>query len=106
MWYRDYLGLLYEHIKFRLSSELSVRWAAARIEFIFSVPTTWSPHPTVETFRSIIGQAGFSGPANSNHSVTIGLTEAEAAAVHTSTEAAGIFSVRLIIVSCRCTTAD
>lgn len=90
-WYRDYLRLLYGHIQSRLSPEIKPRkWAEATIEFIFSVPTTWS-HPIVEKFRSVIVQAGFD--SQQNHTVTIGLTEAEAAAVHTSTEAPGIFNV-------------
>ncbi|KAI9704654.1 MAG: hypothetical protein M1820_005402 [Bogoriella megaspora] len=100
-WFRDYLTFLYDHIKFKLSSELaSLTWEDAVIEFIFSVPTTWKPHPTVEGFRSLIGQAGFGGPLGSNHSVTIGLTEAEAAAVHTSTENSGIFSERDLLLIC------
>ena len=100
-WCRDYLGFLYEHIKLKLSSELAnVSWEDAEIEFIFSVPTTWKPHPTVENFRSLIGQAGFRGPLNSKHSITIGLTEAEAAAVHTSTESVGLFSERDLLLIC------
>jgi hypothetical protein len=93
-WYEDYLRLLYRHIEFKLSSELSrTSWHDARIEFRFSVPTTWEPQ-TVQLFRSIAERAGF-GQAP-KHSTSIELTEAEAAAVHTSMEASGIFGV------CRC----
>ncbi|KAI9662318.1 MAG: hypothetical protein M1821_008485 [Bathelium mastoideum] len=100
-WCRDYLGLLYEHIKLKLSPELgSTAWEDAEIEFLFSVPTTWRPYPGVENFRSLIGQAGFEGPLNAKHSVTIGLTEAEAAAVHTSTENAGVFRERDLLLIC------
>ncbi len=91
-WYEDYLRLLYRHIEFKLSPELSgTTWQDGRVEFLFSVPTTWKPE-TVESLRSIAQQAGF-GRGN-NHSISIGLTEAEAAAVHTSIEASGIFKVR------------
>ena len=48
----------------------------------------------MESFRLIVAQAGFGGGGR-NHTLSIGLTEAEAAAVHTSTEASGIFKVRL-----------
>lgn len=92
-WYEDYLQWLYRHIEFKLGSEIQgTSWHGATIEFIFSVPTTWRP-PVVESFRSIILRAGFEGYPG--HSVTIGLTEAEAAAVHTSIEACGIFQVRI-----------
>lgn len=73
--------------------ELPSRWADAQIEFIFSVPTTWKPHPTVERFRSITERAGFG--RYPNHKSVIGLTEAEAAAVHMSRESPAIFKVCL-----------
>jgi hypothetical protein len=93
-WYEDYFRKLYQYLAFKLDSELSgVTWRDARIEFLFSVPTTWAPNPTVELFRSITSKAGFGDQMG--HSVTIGLTEAEAAAVHVSTEASGIFRVRV-----------
>ena len=57
---------------------------------IFSVPTTWQ-WSIVEKFRTIAGRAGFGNAWN--HSLNIGLTEAEAVAVHTSIEASAIFSV-------------
>ena len=90
-WYEDYLRLLYHHVKSKLSTELpNMPWHIARVEFIFSVPTTWKP-VTAENFRSIAARAGFG--EDSNHKLVIGLTEAEAAAVHTSIDAPGIFSV-------------
>lgn len=92
-WYEDYLRFLYKHIEFTLSSELKeAAWDQAKIEFIFSVPTTWD-NATVETFRSRIHKSGFADPRYPGHTVMIGLTEAEAAAVHVSTEGAGIFRV-------------
>ena len=94
MLYEDYLRLLYAHIEFKLKPELSrTSWHNAKIEFIFSVPTTWKPS-TVERFRAITKRAGF-GTAW-GHKLSIGLTEAEAAAVHTSVEASGIFEVCVI----------
>jgi hypothetical protein len=96
-WYTDYLKRLYQHIEFKLAPELfSTSWANAQVEFIFSVPTTWEPYPTVEAFRTVINRAGFG--RYPGHSVVIGLTEAEAAAVHTSIEAAGIFQERDILL--------
>ena len=80
-WYRDYLQKMYDYLKFNLGGELSgTTWKDARVEFIFSVPTTWAPVPTVENFKRIVRDAGFG--SQTHHSVNIGLTEAEAAAVH------------------------
>ncbi|KKY22242.1 putative hsp70 family protein [Diplodia seriata] len=80
-WFEDYLRHLYQHVEFALSSELAgACWPDAYIEFMFSVPTTWNNH-TVERFKDC-------------------LTEAEAAAVHTSTEAPGIFTDRDILLVC------
>lgn len=98
-WYEDYLRRMYEYLAFKLGSEISgADWEHAKIEFIFSVPTTWPVIPTVENFKSIVGRAGFG--QHLNHSVTIGLTEAEAAAVHVSTEAPGIFREGDILLVC------
>jgi hypothetical protein len=78
--------------------EIPSNWNDARIEFIFSVPTTWKPHPTVERFRSITEKAGFG--KSPNHTSSIGLTEAEAAAVHMSRESPAIFKEREILLVC------
>ncbi|KAF2851970.1 hypothetical protein T440DRAFT_447442 [Plenodomus tracheiphilus IPT5] len=98
-WYSDYLRKMYEYLSFKLGGELSgVGWEDARIEFIFSVPTTWAPFPTVESFRTIAQQVGFG--SHMNHVMSIGLTEAEAAAVHVSTEAPGIFREHDVLLVC------
>lgn len=97
-YYTDYLRLLYRHVEYKLSSDIQgATWQNASIEFIFSVPTTWHPE-IVEKFRSIAQHAGFGGWPG--HSVTVGLTEAEAAAVHTSIEASAIFRERDILLVC------
>lgn len=90
--YCDYFQLLYRSIEACLRGEVASRWEDAKIGFIFSVPTTWKP-PTVERFRSITERAGF-GSA-SDHKVVIGLTEAEAAAVHTARNTLAIFRARI-----------
>ncbi|CAO1605257.1 hypothetical protein XANCAGTX0491_008779 [Xanthoria calcicola] len=96
--YEDYHQLLYKHIEFKLSVELSkISWHSASVEFIFSVPTTWPPQ-LVEKYREIVKRAGFA--QCKNHTLSIGLTEAEAAAVHTSLEASGIFQEKDILLVC------
>ncbi|KAF1954189.1 hypothetical protein CC80DRAFT_129843 [Byssothecium circinans] len=98
-WYGDYLRKMYECLSFKLGGELSgTTWEDARIEFIFSVPTTWPPIPVVESFRRIVHASGFG--TYPSHEISIGLTEAEAAAVHISTEAPGIFRPNDILLVC------
>ncbi|KAF2473532.1 uncharacterized protein BDR25DRAFT_386320 [Lindgomyces ingoldianus] len=97
-WYYDYFQFLYRCVETRLKGELASRWEDAKIEFIFSVPTTWRPNPTVERFRNIISRAGF-GQAP-NHTAVIGLTEAEAAAVHTARSTPAIFKENDILLVC------
>lgn len=96
--YLDYFRYLYQYIESKLQMEIPSAWNDAAIEFIFSVPTTWKPHPTVERFRSITEKAGFG--RSPNHISTIGLTEAEAAAVHMSKESPAIFKERDILLVC------
>jgi len=98
-WYGDYLKKMFEYLSFKLGGELSgTTWEDARIEFIFSVPTTWAPVPTVENFKRIVAASGYGSCPT--HTVSIGLTEAEAAAVHVSTEAPGIFRENEILLVC------
>ncbi|KAF1851560.1 uncharacterized protein K460DRAFT_270005 [Cucurbitaria berberidis CBS 394.84] len=97
-WYTHYFQYLYRTIETRLKGELASRWEDARIEFIFSVPTTWKPNPTVERFKKIISVAGFG--LHTNHTASIGLTEAEAAAVHTARSMPGIFQENDILLVC------
>ncbi|KAI4648335.1 hypothetical protein J4E93_004747 [Alternaria ventricosa] len=97
-WYKDYFSYLYRTIEARLRGELASRWEDANIEFIFSVPTTWKPIPTVERFRKTISAAGFGSCAS--HTASIGLTEAEAAAVHTARSMPGIFKENELLFVC------
>ncbi|KAF3033087.1 hypothetical protein E8E12_003621 [Didymella heteroderae] len=97
-WYTDYFQFLYRTIEARLKGELASTWESAKIEYIFSVPTTWRPLPTVERFRRIIAAAGFG--SNPNHKANIGLTEAEAAAVYTARSMPGIFKENEILFVC------
>ena len=92
--YCDFFRFLYQTIQLKLKGELANRWEDASIEFIFSVPTTWKPVPTIERFRSTIERAGFG--RYPNHKIDIGLTEAEAAAVHTARTFPRLFNVWIL----------
>ncbi|CAG8958336.1 hypothetical protein HYFRA_00000693 [Hymenoscyphus fraxineus] len=96
--YCDFFRFLYQTIQQKLQGELASIWEDANIEFIFSVPTTWKVVPTVERFRSTIERAGFG--KFPGHKAVIGLTEAEAAAVHTARVFPKIFKERDILLVC------
>lgn len=99
-WTEDYLRLLFQHIESKLSQELdsvNKSWSMANIEFIFSVPTTW-PLNTVNKFKMIASRAGFA--SHPRHTLNIGLTEAEAAAVYVSVEAPGMFAENQVLLVC------
>lgn len=82
--YRDFLRQLYTCIREEIQSAVlrGTSWPDADIEFIFSVPTTWTAIAVTKTFEGLLHEAGY-GSEGKNHKVVIGLTEAEAAAVHT-----------------------
>ncbi|KAG8407902.1 hypothetical protein J3458_020211 [Metarhizium acridum] len=83
----EYLCQVYRHISRRISSEILNRfpwlggWESWEIDFIFSVPGTWSP-PVVHRFLDTTLKAGFGGQAH--HKVGLGLTESVAAVVAAS----------------------
>lgn len=96
--YRDFLEQLYGCIRQELMSAVihGASWSDASVEFIFSVPTTWTAISITQAFEGLIREAGF-GTEGAKHKVTIGLTEAEAAAIHTFATEAGTYSVSLVV---------
>ncbi|KAJ4019561.1 hypothetical protein NW766_003296 [Fusarium irregulare] len=84
----QYLTQIYIHISQTIpqliesdsfSQELRDKsWDSMKVEFTFSTPTTWAA-PVSQCFRSLVLKAGFG--KHNTHSVILGLTEAEAAAV-------------------------
>jgi hypothetical protein len=75
-------------------------WETTRIEFVFSVPTTWEPQPTVAKFKKIAMRAGWGSCRL--HTASIGLTEAEAAAVYVACEASVLFGENDILLVADC----
>jgi hypothetical protein len=81
----DYLRQVYLHVKANIESEIGRQhggWSGMRVEFLFSVPTTWTSLSVINAFKDVIRGAGF-GTEGPCHSATVDLTEAEAAAVAT-----------------------
>ena len=91
--YRDYLGRIRSQIERELAGQIGVPWEHARVEFMFSVPTTWTAIGVTNDFERLAKEAGF-GKGSPKHSCSISLTEAEAAAVHTFKSGAMTYSVR------------
>jgi hypothetical protein len=80
-WFCDYLKSLYKYIVTHLQ-ERDKQFHNKRVDFVFSVPTTWKHPGTHANIERLIKSAGFG--KSSNHTVAITLTEAEAAAVSAS----------------------
>ena len=79
-WYQDFLRCLHDYIEGSFSSSFP-RWKSQRTEFVFSVPTTWKNPRMIDETERLIREAGF-GSDGLDHRASIGLTEAEAAAVY------------------------
>jgi hypothetical protein len=80
----DYLRQIHRHTKFPLVATTG-SWQEQRVEFIFSLPTTWRSLDTTNTFNDAIRAAGFTWDNPSKHFAKLELTEAEAAAVYIAT---------------------
>ncbi|KAI4162215.1 MAG: hypothetical protein LQ342_004235 [Letrouitia transgressa] len=77
-WFTDFLKKLYHHIKRTfLDGPYATEWKS-KVDFVFSVPTTWKTQNVFSTYKECIQEAGFK--TRKNHNFSIGLTEAEAAA--------------------------
>ncbi|CAI4219292.1 unnamed protein product [Parascedosporium putredinis] len=82
----DYLKQVYACVKDKIESEMGLSpygsWGHLAVEFLFSVPTTWTNQGIVNSFNRIIYDAGF-GREGPRHKALVDLTEAQAAAVAT-----------------------
>lgn len=81
-WYMDYLRGIHDYIAGVFSDDIP-GWQTQKVEFVFSVPTTWKNPKMIAEMEQLLGSAGF-GRDGTDHRAKIGLTEAEAAAVQAS----------------------
>ena len=81
-WFTDFLNCLYTHIKQELSNGPFKEEWRKKVEFVFSIPTTWKSQNVFTTYKECIEKAGFKS-GGKKHTYSIGLTEAEAAAIYT-----------------------
>lgn len=80
-WFRDYLSQLRSCIV-RQFEESTPHFDTKKIEYVFSVPTTWKNPAILADIERLINEAGFG--RGSKVKASIYLTEAEAAAVYIS----------------------
>lgn len=84
MWFKDFLTALHQHVIEYLNNKLQERGLgdmnSNRVKYIFSFPTIWKNTNIVKIFKDLVTKAGFGN--SEHHSVTIRMTEAEAAAVY------------------------
>ncbi|KAL4881276.1 hypothetical protein BJY04DRAFT_189497 [Aspergillus karnatakaensis] len=78
-WFQDYISCIYKHVVKHFDDSIP-GFENIRVEFIFSVPTTWKDVRMIEEIRRLLSKALQKGAPN--HWAVIGLTEAEAAAVY------------------------
>ncbi|KAL8831954.1 MAG: hypothetical protein Q9170_005080, partial [Blastenia crenularia] len=96
-WFTDFLKKLYQHIKRTFLDSLYAAQWKSKVNFVFSVPTTWKSRNVLSTYKECIQEAGFK--TRKNHSFSIGLTEAEAAAIYTfRSKALNVKSKDMILV--------
>lgn len=74
------MGFVYAHVD-KFFRNTHPQWDSEKVEFLFSIPTTWkNPSQSAEIER-LINEAGFGGDLSLRR-VKIAQTEAEAAAVY------------------------
>lgn len=81
-WFETFLKKLYDWTCKQLEALMETKLEEMTVEYIFSVPAAWK-EGTVDDYLRIIKLAGF-GSVTGRHTASIGLNEAEAAAVETA----------------------
>lgn len=82
-WFQDYIQCVYRHTVSHFNNCIP-NFVSRHVEFLFSVPTTWKDVRMVEETRRLLEKA--ISAKTPMHRVSIGLTEAEAAAVYAGNE--------------------
>ncbi|KAH7007838.1 hypothetical protein B0J12DRAFT_753154 [Macrophomina phaseolina] len=76
--FRDYLRYMYDFLHDHFASS-DDEWSRKKVEYVFSVPTTWKDAGMISKVEASIREAGFGG--GTYQRARISLSEAEAAAV-------------------------
>ena len=97
-WFRDYLRRLYSHISQEIQGKTG-SWVGRRVEFFFSLPCTFQRQSITKSILDLIKEAGF-GSEGDKHTVELGLSEPEAAAVFTIGQTAIDFKPGMTALVC------
>jgi len=95
-WYKDYMRCLYLYIS-RLLQDQMGSWESTRVEFLFSLPTTFRSQAISTSLRELLVQAGFS---REHHTIEFGLTEPQASAVDAAKDSSKTFESGEIMLVC------
>ena len=97
-WYKDYLQCVYHHLSQEIQNKTG-QWVHKRVQFIFSLPCTFQKQSLMRSLLGLIKEAGFGGDGD-KHTVELGLSEPEAAAVFTIGQSAIDFQAGTTILVC------
>jgi hypothetical protein len=78
-YFKDYMTCIFNFVQ-TFFVVRRPRWETEKVEFLFSIPTTWRNPRLTNEIERLIKEAGF-GRNKSLHRISIATTEAEAAAV-------------------------
>jgi hypothetical protein len=95
----DYLQQVYQQVKRSIEASTGP-WKNKKVEFLFSIPTTWYAHSITNDFEEAIRAAGFGEENTMKHTAKLDLTEAEAAAVYVAANPQVRFADGDIILVC------
>lgn len=95
----DFLREVYKHIKRSIEANMG-SWKDMKVEFIFSLPTTWQSLSITNDFEKAIRAAGFGEENPHKHTARLDLTEAEAAAVYVAGNPQVLFSAGDVLLVC------
>jgi hypothetical protein len=95
-WYRDFMHCLFAYISQFLQDQMG-KWTDKRVEFLFSLPTTFRSQAISTNIRRLIIDAGF---GKGKHTVNFGLAEPQASAVDAAKDSAKTFQAGDIMLVC------
>lgn len=77
-YYKDYMRSLHDYLD-KFFDRSFPNWSQKKVEYLFSIPTTWRSPQLIAQLKLWLDDAGFVD--NENQRINVSLTEAEAAAV-------------------------
>ena len=92
-WYKDYMRSLHDYLDSFFQRSIP-DWAQRNVEFLFSIPTTWTSPQLTAQLEAWLTAAGYSN--GYNRRIKISQTEAEAAAVYAAKQSFRVGDVIMV----------